>query len=229
MSCIDAGYVPLKWNLALPRRPPFWDALTRGSAYGLEGTPAKYSNTTFDGRSSEGSAVVRPGHLEPQVQPLLDLLSGRLTATRILQLRCGMPLLLQHLYRQGFTALFGTEDSRAQMGIVQAAREFCRVTATPVTIFDVRTAERADYLGLLEAQQRFDVVACFGVPNVLFFPLVHDLLAPGGVFICESHFREVPREFAHHFRALESHPVLGGRMRENFRAGGAVCVFVKVA
>jgi len=158
--------------------------------------------------------VELPEGLSPWHLPLLNVLSRTPFETRILDLLCGIPLLFFHLHRKGFAELVGVEDSTRQWGIVEAARAFLAATQTPARILDVRLHEASAAAAIFAQQGLFDVVASFGAPERLWFPLAWELLNDGGLLVAETYFADVPREFRHRFETVETYPNLGGKLRE---------------
>jgi hypothetical protein len=171
--------------------------------------------------------VELPDGLSAWHLPLLDIVSRMPFDSRILELYCGIPLLLCHLHRRGFEHLTGVEDSCRSRGIVEAARAFLTITQTDARLIDVALLPDWPVKEILAGHRPFDLIASFGAADRLWFPLVWELLNDGGLFVAESYFAEVPREFRHRFETVESYPDLGFRLHAQSELA-AVAVFRKL-
>jgi hypothetical protein len=171
--------------------------------------------------------VTLPDGLSAWHLPLLDIVSRLPFDARILELNCGIPLLLCHLHRRGFAHLVGAGDSCRQPEIVEAARAFLAATQTEARIVDLALTRDWPTTEILAGHQPFDLIASFGAADRVWFPLVWELLNDGGLFVAESYFADVPREFRHCFETVESFPDLGFRLHAQSELA-AVTVFRKL-
>jgi hypothetical protein len=171
--------------------------------------------------------VTLPDGLSAWHLPLLDIVSRLPFDSRILELNCGIPVLLCHLHRRGFPHLVGADDSCRRPNIVEAAHAFLAATRTEARIFDLALTRDSLATEILAGHQPFDLIASFGAADRIWFPLVWDLLNDGGLFTTESYFSDVPREFRHRFETVESFPELGFRLHAQSELA-AVTVFRKL-
>lgn len=161
---------------------------------------------------------VPPDYLEPWHWPLLHLLADRPRTLRILDVECGIPLLLHFLARSGFEALYGAEDSRARPGALEAAREFCALSATSAVIADMAGLDADAIIGVLGGK-RFDVVTRFSATTPPDFALIARLLRGGGLFVAETALDTANDAF----ETLAVFPDLGFRLPYD----GGVAIFRK--
>ena len=171
-------------------------------------------------------ALPVPDWLFPWHAPALKEIEGLSRDVRILDICCGIPTFLEALYKLGFTKLHGTDDNSFMPLVVDAAREYCQISGVPARIFDVRTSYAGDYREILKTEAPFDVITNFGVATVLYFPIVSELMAEGGLFISETYFEEVPAEFRDKFEMVRVYSEYGFRLKK-FSGTGSVAVFRK--
>jgi SAM-dependent methyltransferase len=174
-------------------------------------------------REAAASDDALPDYLYPWHWPVVDLLQDKPRFWRILDVGCGIPLLLHYLARAGFTALFGTEDSHAQPGAVEAAREFCARSQINAVIVDATGGDIGGFLKVFGAP-RFDIMTHFNATPTPDFALSAALLREGGLFVSEASLALSAHPFARHFETLEVFPDLGFRLLQD---NGAVCIYRK--
>jgi hypothetical protein len=230
MACLHTGYDPqvALFAMELNCDPDSWGqnsparlAVELARRYGC---PPPLPFARFMERLRQAAACehifVPPDYLEPWHWPLFHLLADKSRDLRILDLECGIPLLLHFLARCGFTALHGAEDSRARPGALEAAREFCALSSTPAAIEDV-AGSSAEEIVRAFGGKRFDVVTRFSAVSPPDFALIANLLRGGGLLVAETALETMNEAKA--FETLAVFPDLGFRLP----CEGGVAIFRK--